>query len=136
MILRERRQPQAMSRFLPVITADLAVEVIADAERRAVLEIANLAEDGNAGETILERLPGADDVNLAAAVTDEAAALDALSLAARVSPDNGARVLRAGLLDPAVTKVVATTIARHDLGGQLRRAADRLAPGQRGALGL
>lgn len=135
-ILLERREHQAMSRFLPVISPDLAVEVIADAERRAILEIANLAEDDAAVETILERLPVSDDVVLAAAVTDERAALDALSLAARVSPDNGARVLRAGLSDPAVTTVVAETIARHGLAGQLQAAAGRLTAKERSALGV
>ncbi len=85
-VLLERREHLAMSRFLPVVSPDLAVRIIESADRRVILEVANLAEDDAAVEGILERLPEDDDVRLAAAVTDEEVALDALSLAARVSP--------------------------------------------------
>ncbi|WP_162602285.1 hypothetical protein [Nocardioides daejeonensis] len=134
-ILLERGEHLAMSRFIPVISADLAVRVIEQAERRVILAIANLAEDNAAVEQILERLPVADDAHLAAAVTDEEVALDALSLAARVSPANGARVLRAGLDRPDVAGLVAGAITTYGLADELKQALDELSDDERSALG-
>lgn len=133
-ILLARGEHMAMSRFLPVISTDVALKVIESADRRVILEIANLAEDDAAIEQILERLPESDDVNLAAAVTDEEVALDALSLAARVSPPNGARVLRAGVQDPDVCRVVAGAVEKFGLGAELEAPLALLNDAERAAL--
>lgn len=133
-VLLERREHLAMSRFLPVIAPALAVRVLVRAEPRAVLEIANLAEDDRAVEAILEQLAPNEDSRLAAVVTDEAVALDALSLASRLSPTNGARVLRAGLAQPAVAALLAATIAAHDLAPDLAGALDLLDASERSSL--
>lgn len=133
-LLLERREHLAMSRFLPVISADLAVRVVSAAERRVVLRLADLAEDDAAVERILERLPRSGDTELAQAVTDEEAALDALSLAARVSPAHGARVLRAGLGHPPAARLLAEAIARHDLAVELGHALTELTEDERSRL--
>lgn len=133
-LLLARGEHMAMSRFLPVISTEIAMKVIEAADRRVILEIANLAEDDAAIERILERLPVSDDVELAAAVTDEEAALDALSLAARVSPANGTRVLRAGVGNPEVCRIVASVVEKFGLEPELKAPLALLDDVERSAL--
>ncbi len=103
-LLVERGEHLTLSRFISVIDTSVAAHVVEQLDARALLEIANLAEDGDAVDGVLREVPQSRADEVANAVTDEQTALDLLDVVARVSAEQGQR-----LLDAVATSETATS---------------------------
>ncbi len=118
-LLVKRREHLTLSRFISVIDTATAVKIVDDIDARALLEVANLAEDDGAVDAVLRHVPDTRAAELAATIADDDAALDLLALVVRVADDSRARLLDAVLASDEAVAQLAKAIAAHDLAADV-----------------